>query len=74
MGRKYKHYLTKLYLKTTNDLATRTHKEIGVELVFSEKVQLSFFTFDTSHVIGKQQEQHVILKSCWIPVYVNKYK
>ena len=33
-----------------------------------------FFTCDTCHVMGKQQEQHVILKSCWTLVYANKYK
>jgi len=52
--------------KTTNDLATRTDKKIGVELVFSRKVRLSFCLVT--------QEQHVILESCWTPVYANKYK
>ena len=31
-----------LHKKKTNDLATRTHKRIGVELVFSGNVRLSF--------------------------------
>jgi hypothetical protein len=34
--------IDKILPKTTNDLATRTHKEIGLELVFSKKVRLSF--------------------------------
>jgi hypothetical protein len=51
--------------KKPNDSATRTQKQED-----RGKTRVS----DTCRVIGKQQEQHVILNSCWTQVSVNKYK
>ena len=61
--------------KKNNDSATRTHRQEdrGKTRVLG-KGPFFFFVSDTCHVIGKQQEQHVILKSCRTQVSVNKYK
>jgi hypothetical protein len=60
----------------TIDRATRTPLKTGGELCCSGRVSSSCSTSDTRRptVKLKRHEHHLIWKSCWTPVYVNKYK
>ena len=57
--------------KTTNDLATRTHKKIGVELVFSRKVHLSFWLvtcywiYKTNRITCKDQTNFFFIRTLY---------
>ena len=54
--------------------ATRTPQNTGCELMWSESISSSCFTYNTRRVTVKQHEHHMIWKSCCTSVCVNKYK
>ena len=70
--------------RTNNDLQNTTHKvqdratriplkPEGV-LMCSGRARSSRSTSDTCRVTAKRHEHHLIWKSRWAPVYLNKYK
>ena len=59
----------------TKDWSTRTPQKPGMnEHRWSGRVSSSCSSSVTRRVTVKRHEHHLIKKSCWTPVYVNKYK
>jgi len=56
------------------DWTTQSPLQTRGELWCSGRLSSSCSTSDTCRVTVKRHEPHLIWKSCWTPIYVNKYK